>query len=66
MTPGFYQKYWKAVGSDIIDLVIDFFCTALLPRLNYTNMVLIPRKKNPSSMGDLRPIDLCKVVWELA
>ena len=30
--------------------------------INGTNIVLIPKKKNPESMGDLRSISLCNIV----
>lgn len=34
-----------------------------MPRgLNETNVVLIPKKKSPVHMGDLRPISLCNML----
>lgn len=57
MTPAFFQKHWKIVGKDIVDMVQRFFTSGELCReLNATNIVLIPKKKGPTSMGDLRPI----------
>ncbi|XP_060961746.1 uncharacterized protein LOC133031961 [Cannabis sativa] len=57
MTPGFYQKYWKVVGSDVIKLVRSYFGTSTLPEsLNDTSLVLIPKKSNPVCLADLRPI----------
>lgn len=59
MTPGFFQKYWNIIGTDLIKIVHDFFTTGSLAKdLNETNIVLIPKKKNPVNMGDLRPIAL--------
>ncbi|XP_030487638.2 uncharacterized protein LOC115704575 [Cannabis sativa] len=66
MTPGFYQRNWNVVGTDVIKLVRNFFLSGLLPAgLNHTNMVLIPKKKNPMTMGDLRPISLCNVLYKI-
>ncbi|XP_060959373.1 uncharacterized protein LOC133030597 [Cannabis sativa] len=66
MTPGFYQKFWHIVGDDIVKLVRTFFIDETLPSgLNNTNIVLIPKKKVPESMSDLRPISLCNVVYKV-
>ncbi|XP_062089159.1 uncharacterized protein LOC133795722 [Humulus lupulus] len=65
-SPGFYQKFWDIVGVDIISMVQDFFTTGMFPdHLSETNIVLIPKKSNPESMGDLRPIALCNVVYKV-
>uniref|UniRef100_A0A803P228 RNase H type-1 domain-containing protein n=1 Tax=Cannabis sativa TaxID=3483 RepID=A0A803P228_CANSA len=66
MGPGFYQQHWDIVGSHIVKLVTDFFDTGVFPQeLNNTNLVLIPKKKNFSSMGDLRLIALCNVLYKI-
>uniref|UniRef100_A0A803PHA9 Reverse transcriptase domain-containing protein n=1 Tax=Cannabis sativa TaxID=3483 RepID=A0A803PHA9_CANSA len=66
MTPGFFQKYWHLVGHDVISQVKEFFDTGFFsPVLNETNIVLIPKKKHPESMGDLRPISLCNVAYKI-
>lgn len=66
MTPGFYQQYWKIVGQDILKLVRNFFSSGvLLDDLNATNIVLIPKKKCPMIVGDLRPISLCNLVVKI-
>uniref|UniRef100_A0A803QEK6 Reverse transcriptase domain-containing protein n=1 Tax=Cannabis sativa TaxID=3483 RepID=A0A803QEK6_CANSA len=52
--------------NDIVRLVQDFFLTGSLPTgLNHTNIVLIPKKKQPTAMGDLRPISLCNVIYKV-
>ncbi|KAM6582630.1 hypothetical protein CsatB_009632 [Cannabis sativa] len=66
MGPGFYQQHWDIVGSHIVKLVTDFFDTGVFPQeLNNTNLVLIPKKKNFSSMGDLWLIALCNVLYKI-
>ncbi|KAL8145631.1 hypothetical protein AgCh_003685 [Apium graveolens] len=66
MTPAFYQKHWSIIGGDVVDMVRKFFQHGIITKgLNDTNIVLIPKKKNPSSVGDLRPISLCNVVMKV-
>lgn len=66
MTPAFHQKHWSVVGKDVIKLVRNFFHNRVLPQgLNKTHMVLIPKKKNPVKIGDLRPIALCNVLMKI-
>uniref|UniRef100_A0A803QEA0 Reverse transcriptase domain-containing protein n=1 Tax=Cannabis sativa TaxID=3483 RepID=A0A803QEA0_CANSA len=66
MTSDFYQKSWNIVGGDIIKLVQNFFVSGSFPRdLNKTNIVLIPKKKQPQVMNDLGPISLCNVVYKI-
>uniref|UniRef100_A0A803NXZ1 Reverse transcriptase domain-containing protein n=1 Tax=Cannabis sativa TaxID=3483 RepID=A0A803NXZ1_CANSA len=65
MAPAFYQKCWHIVGQDVVRLVQGFFWDNVMPKdLNATNLVLIPKKKSPSVMGDLRPISLCNVLYK--
>lgn len=66
MTPGFFQKFWNIVGADLIRIVRNFFETGqMAPGLNETNIVLIPKKKNLTDMGDLSPIALCNVSYKI-
>ncbi|KAM6565848.1 uncharacterized protein LOC133031191 [Cannabis sativa] len=66
MTPSFFQKYWEIVNSDVVNQVCQFFANGSIPDgLNDTNIVLIPKKKQPTSMGDLRPISLCNVLYKI-
>lgn len=66
MTHAFYQKHWAIVGNDIVVMVRKFFQDGVMPaNLNDTNVVLIPKKKNPTTMGELRPISLCNVLVKI-
>ncbi|KAM6544160.1 hypothetical protein CsatB_008607 [Cannabis sativa] len=67
MTPAFYQKHWSIVGPDVVQFVREFFDSGKFPNLiNDTHIVLIPKKKNPTQMGDMRPISLCNVLYKIA
>lgn len=66
MTPTFFQKHWKIVDHDIVKLVQEFFRTCeIMKELNETNIVLIPKKKNPTCLAELRPIALCNVIMKI-
>jgi len=49
----FYQNYgilW-VVSGDVVNAVLDFLNDGvMLPDLNYTNIVLIPKVKNPEEL----------------
>ena len=66
MTPAFFQKNWKVVGKDVVLMVRKFFTTGvLMDNINSTDIVLIPKKKNPSRLTELRPIALCNVIIKI-
>lgn len=67
MSPGFYQKFWKIVGGDVVNLVQQFFLTGKFEQwVTDTNIVLIPKKQNPSNMTELRPISLCNLSYKIS
>lgn len=64
--PAFYQAYWDILGQDLVNLCDNFIQNGYLPTgINRTQITLIPKKSKPESMGDLRPISLCNVVYKL-
>ncbi|XP_060965512.1 uncharacterized protein LOC133034440 [Cannabis sativa] len=66
MTPAFYQKCWDIIQIDVVNVVQDFFTTGELgSSCGDANVVLIPKKKVPESMVDLRPIALCNVLYKI-
>lgn len=66
MSPGFYQKFWPIVGNDIVHMVRKFYEDGILStQLTNTNIALVPKKNDPQTMADLRPISLCNVVYKI-
>ncbi|XP_019186548.1 PREDICTED: uncharacterized protein LOC109181252 [Ipomoea nil] len=66
MTPAFYQRFWPVVGHDLCCFVLDCLNRRYIPEgLNNTTIVLIPKKKVPEKVGDLRPIALCNVAYKV-
>lgn len=66
MTLGFFQKHWRIVRKDVVDMVVKFFIDGIMPNsLNATNLVLIPKKKFPTNMTELHPISLCNVLVKI-
>ncbi|PKU61162.1 integrator complex subunit 11 [Dendrobium catenatum] len=51
---------WDIIKKDVIDAVQDFLNGNPYPKFfTSTNIVLIPKKENPSFWNDFRPISLC-------
>ncbi|KAL0387637.1 UNVERIFIED_CONTAM: putative mitochondrial protein [Sesamum radiatum] len=67
MSAFFFQNYWHIVGKFVTTCVLDFLNNGvLLPRLNYTHIVLIPKCDKPETIPQFRPISLCNVIYKLA
>jgi hypothetical protein len=66
MTDLFFQKFWHIIGEDVSFAILDFFRSGrMLGSINFTNIVLIPKVKNPESMSQFRPISLCNVLYKI-
>ncbi|CAA7058559.1 unnamed protein product [Microthlaspi erraticum] len=66
MTGCFYQQFWDTTARDIICMVKEFFSSNRLdPRLNQTNICLIPKTERPRDMTEFRPISLCNVSYKI-
>lgn len=54
------------MGPEVCSVVLNFLNSAHMEgSINSTNIVLIPKIKNLSSVSNFRPISLCNVVYEL-
>lgn len=66
LTGVFYQKCWHIVGKKLSEEIHDFFRTSVLPAgWNHTQISLLPKVPNPSSMKYMRPISLCYVQYKI-
>lgn len=63
LNPAFYQVFWSIVEHDVMHFCRRFMQTGeLLCGVNEASVCLIPKVKEPKSMGELRPISLCNVL----
>ena len=61
-----YQKFQHVMGDVVVNAVLVFLNDGImLPALNHTNIVLIPKVKNPEKMSDFRQISLCNVFYKI-
>ncbi|XP_010431135.1 PREDICTED: uncharacterized protein LOC104715426 [Camelina sativa] len=62
----FFQRFWSTIKGDLVALVKEFFRTDRFdPRLNETNICLIPKKDMAQWMTEFRPISLCDVCYKI-
>ncbi|OMO57411.1 reverse transcriptase [Corchorus capsularis] len=65
-SPGFYQRCWHIVGAGVTCFVLDFLNNGKpFPDINHTNIVLVPKLKQPRLASDFRPISLCNVIFKI-
>ncbi|PNX71244.1 ribonuclease H, partial [Trifolium pratense] len=64
--PAFYQHFWDLCGNDVFEAAQEWLERGFFPSsLNETNICLIPKCENPTTMKDLRPISLCNVLYKM-
>ena len=62
----FYKKFWSMVGEKVKEEVLAVLNGEDMPEgWNETVIVLIPKISSPEKLKDLRPINLCNVVYKI-
>lgn len=62
----FFQKFWPIVERDILKLCLDFQEGVVkLEKLNWANIVLIPKVDAPEGPADFRPISLINTSFKI-
>jgi hypothetical protein len=62
----FYKRFWDIVGDRVTEEVLGVLNGGdISAEWNDTYVALIPKVKNPERMKDLRPINLCNVIYKL-
>jgi hypothetical protein len=66
LNPAFYKRFWGLCGVEIFHAGVAWLESGRFPtQVSSTNIVLVPKKDNPESMRDLRPISLCNVLYKI-
>lgn len=61
----FFSFDWESVGSDLTEMVHEFFWSGKLQEgINKTSICLIPKKLNANRLADFRTISLCNVFFK--
>ncbi|CAA7037520.1 unnamed protein product [Microthlaspi erraticum] len=62
----FFRHFWTDVGEDVCLMVKKFFVTGELePRMNHTQLCLIPKVADSDQISDYKPISLCTVNYKI-
>ena len=62
----FFLAFFDLLGSELLNMVESSRIEGrVIPSLNSTFIVLIPKKENPLTFADFRPISLCSLVYKL-
>lgn len=60
------QQYWDVFGALVCEEVSKFFITGVMPSsIAKSNLILIPKVKDPCQVGDYRPISVCNVIYKI-
>lgn len=65
-TTMFFQKLWPTIGDTIVTAVLNILNGQEdLKDWNNTTIILIPKKLNPNTLKDFRPISLCNTCYKI-
>ncbi|KAA3458512.1 reverse transcriptase [Gossypium australe] len=60
------EQYWHIVGKEVPEYCLSILNgNARVDLINVTEIVLIPKIPNPSSLDNFRPISLCSVIYKI-
>lgn len=66
MSAAFYRQHWETIKPGVFSFVNQFFERNYLdPKVNQTNICLLPKIENPSTIKDYRPISLANVAYKI-
>lgn len=62
----FFVGCWSVIGPEVISAVKEFFKSGqILKQWNSTTLVLIPKTRNASNIGDFRPISCLNTLYKV-
>jgi hypothetical protein len=62
----FFQRNWDALKGDVVHGVKTFFESGhMLPGVNETAIVLLPKKYEPDQLKDFSLISLCNEIYKV-
>jgi hypothetical protein len=65
-TIDFFLGFFDLLGQDTLRLVEEIRLTGQMPlSLNFTFIALIPKKDNPNSLDEFKPISLCNCIYNI-
>lgn len=66
LNPAFYKTIWDLCGLEVFHAGVSWLEKGdFPPHLKDTNIVLIPKRENLTTMRDITPISLCNVVYKI-
>lgn len=62
----FFKHFWEVIKVDVVRAARDFFRTGkMLQRLNRIFIALSPKIKDPTTLTNFRPINLCNITYKI-
>ncbi|GMJ13795.1 hypothetical protein HRI_005048700 [Hibiscus trionum] len=62
----FFKVFWPSLNRKIMRFFEEFYCGGLMDKsLNYSYIALIPKRENPTTMNDYKPILLVGSLYKI-